>query len=34
MDELFENILHTEYIEEVFDDIENKSLRDYYALWG
>ena len=33
MDELFENILHTEYIEEVFDEIENKPLRDYYALF-
>lgn len=33
MDDLFQNILDTEYIEEVFDAIDNKSLQDYYALF-
>lgn len=33
MEELFQNILDTVYIEEVFDDIDNKPLQDYYALF-
>lgn len=33
MEELFQNIIETEYIEEVFDELDNKPMQDYTAIF-